>query len=375
MNNRNQYLIVATGIVLFGALVFYFRNIVSYVLIAWVISMVGTPISRFLQQKVKIFKWKIGPSLAALITLILFTFIILSLLSVFIPLVVAQANNLSQIDYAGLARTLQEPLEGVNRWLSRYGITYDPVLLEQQLRDLLADSFSPGKIGSFFTRILSTAGKLIVDIVSIFFISFFFLKENNLFTNFLSDIAPAKYESRVIQAVAEISEMLTRYFGGVLIQISMFTVILMILLTLFGIKNAILIAFFAGLLNVIPYVGPLIGGVFGVFITLSANLDLDFYDQVLPKLIKVVISFWATQNIDNFFLQPYIFSKSVKAHPLEIFLVILMGAQVGGVTGMVIAIPAYTALRVIAKVFLSRFRFVQKMADRMEEEEIGRAHV
>ena len=369
MNNRNQYLIVATGIVLFGALVFYFRNIVSYVLIAWVISMVGTPISRFLQQKVKIFKWKIGPSLAALITLILFTFIILSLLSVFIPLVVAQANNLSQIDYAGLARTLQEPLEGVNRWLSRYGITYDPVLLEQQLRDLLADSFSPGKIGSFFTRILSTAGKLIVDIVSIFFISFFFLKENNLFTNFLSDIAPAKYESRVIQAVAEISEMLTRYFGGVLIQISMFTVILMILLTLFGIKNAILIAFFAGLLNVIPYVGPLIGGVFGVFITLSANLDLDFYDQVLPKLIKVVISFWATQNIDNFFLQPYIFSKSVKAHPLEIFLVILMGAQVGGVTGMVIAIPAYTALRVIAKVFLSRFRFVQKMADRMEEED------
>jgi len=67
------------------------------------------------------------------------------------------------------------------------------------------------------------------------------------------------------------------------------------------------------------------------------------------------------QLLDNFILQPNIFSKSVKAHPLEIFIVVLMGAKIGGIIGMVVAIPIYTVLRVLAKVFLSEFKVVQSI--------------
>jgi len=86
-----------------------------------------------------------------------------------------------------------------------------------------------------------------------------------------------------------------------------------------------------------------------------------FYDVMLPKIIKTVIVFAVLQLLDNFLVQPNIFSRSVKAHPLEIFLGVLMGAKIGGVAGMVLAIPAYTVLRVLAKVFLSEFEVVKRL--------------
>jgi len=67
------------------------------------------------------------------------------------------------------------------------------------------------------------------------------------------------------------------------------------------------------------------------------------------------------QLLDNFFLQPTIFGRSVKAHPLEIFIVVLVGAKLGGILGMVVAIPAYTVFRVIGKVFFSEFKVIQRI--------------
>jgi len=118
---------------------------------------------------------------------------------------------------------------------------------------------------------------------------------------------------------------------------------------------------------VIPYIGPLLGAIFAVFITISSNLDLEFYNEMLPLLIKVVVIFASMQLIDNIILQPLIFSRSVLAHPLEIFLIILMGAQLYGIVGMVLAIPAYTVIRVIAKEFLNKFKIVQKLTGKMKE--------
>lgn len=78
-------------------------------------------------------------------------------------------------------------------------------------------------------------------------------------------------------------------------------------------------------------------------------------------MIRVLSVFIIMQIIDNFVLQPIIFSKSVKAHPLEIFLVVLIGAKLGGILGMVLAIPLYTVFRVIGKVFLSEFKVIQNL--------------
>ena len=121
------------------------------------------------------------------------------------------------------------------------------------------------------------------------------------------------------------------------------------------------IAFFCALLNLIPYLGPLIGYFLMSAFVISDNLGLDFTALILPKLIIVFVGYGVVQTIDNFVNQPLIFGKSVKSHPLEIFLVILLAGSVLGVLGLVMAIPLYTAIKVISKEFLSEYKIVKKL--------------
>jgi predicted PurR-regulated permease PerM len=340
---------------------------------------------------------------------------------IFIPALFHQARNLAEVDYDGIVSSLEEPINDWEDWLIRRGLIenynlpvvpvteapeveedvvshyieldsmtsgYDtmiapvihlmvhvdhhdaPVVTPEVephktffdiTKDHLVRVFDPSIIPSLISSVVGKLGNVLLGIMSVFFIAFFFLREQGLFNNMISSAVSNQYEDKTHNAIEQSTELLVRYFIGVLLQITVVTVFVSLLLSIFGIKNALLIGFFAALMNVIPYLGPIIGATFGVIITVSSNLDVPFYDVLLPMLVKVMLVFMIMQLLDNFILQPTIFSKSVKAHPLEIFLVILVAAEIGGVVGMVLAIPVYTVLRVIGKVFLSEFKMVQKI--------------
>jgi predicted PurR-regulated permease PerM len=233
---------------------------------------------------------------------------------------------------------------------------------DQQIKQQLTRVFQPSKISYFFSSFISIASSAAIAVFSILFIAFFFLQEQGLFIQFLQNFVPSRFEDKVQKTVDEVSNLLTRYFGGILLQIAIISTYLLILLSIVGVKNALLIAVFAALINVIPYLGPLIGGAFGIMLTITSSLDLDFYSEMMPLLIKVLLCFMSVQMIDNLILQPFIFSNRVRAHPLEIFIIIMIGAKIGGIVGMVLAIPAYTVIRVIARTFLSEFEIIQKIA-------------
>jgi predicted PurR-regulated permease PerM len=368
MKNLSRNLLIAAAIIVAGFLVYTFRSIVSYVLIAWVLSMIGQPLTRFFQRRLRIGKWTAGPITGAVLTILCFFIVLLSLILIFVPMFIQQAGNLATVDYSAIARTIEEPITHFQEWLSSRGIHLDAKAPEEWLRNMFAKTFDPTRLGAIVTGVLSAASGLIVDISCIVFITFFFLKEQGLFVNVITVLAPAKSESKILESVDIISRLLTRYFAGMLLQMFVITIYVSLLLTILGVRNALLIGFFAALMNVIPYLGPFIGGALGIIITITSNVDLDFYSQLLPLLIKVALVFATVQMLDNYFLSPYIFSSSVLAHPLEIFLVILMGAQISGIAGMILAIPVYTVLRVIAKEFLNQFRVVQALTDKMEEE-------
>jgi predicted PurR-regulated permease PerM len=134
-------------------------------------------------------------------------------------------------------------------------------------------------------------------------------------------------------------------------------------LSVVGLKvsHAVTIALIAAVLNVIPYVGPFIGSLMAVAIGTAVSMPMDVATGLVPRIIYILIVMETTKVIDNVIFQPQIFSRSVKAHPLEIFLVILIAATIGGVLGMLIAIPAYTVLRVIGKEFFNQSKFVQRI--------------
>jgi predicted PurR-regulated permease PerM len=366
MTNLNRNLLLALGGLLLAAILFYFRGIVLYILLAWVLSLLGAPLMRIFKRYINVGKINIGNDGAAILTLATFYAILVLFFLLFVPPVVKQATALTNIDYQQLEQRLQKPFMDIDLKMHEFGFLGPSESLGTKLKDAFQNWFDPVKLGGYASGAISTAGNVLVLISVVSFILFFFLRDHDLFDEMVHAITPPKYDGKVIHALRESSQMLTRYFVGLLVQAVSFALLVGTILFAFGVPNAFLIGFFGGIMNLVPYVGPLVGGAFGVFITLSGQVHLPF-EQIYPDLVKVVGAFAVTQMIDNFLLQPYISSKSVKAHPLEIFLVTLAGAQVGGLLGMVIAIPTYTVLRVIAKTFFSEFRLVQRLTAESDE--------
>ena len=176
---------------------------------------------------------------------------------------------------------------------------------------------------------------------------------------------PEKREQGVVNSINKINSLLSRYFVGLLLQIFILFVIYTVVLLLVGVENAIVIAFLCALFNIIPYIGPIIGGAIMVFLTMTSYLGEDFSTVILPKTGYVLLGLVIGQLVDNFFSQPFIFSNSVKSHPLEIFLVIIIAGLLFGVTGMIVAVPGYTAIKVILKEFLADNSIVKNLTENL----------
>ena len=344
----------ALAIVLGIALVLYFlyeiQAVLIYLTIAAVISLIARPIVYFLRSKLKF-----ANTLAVLVTMFLFIGIVFGLISMFIPLILKQGENLSLLDINQLEYNIENLLAQANEYFLARNIN-----ILEQLKGV--DIFSNFKaIPNFLNKFVNALGSISIGLFSVLFISFFLMKDSSLLNNGLLVFVPDNKENRFQKSLDTIKDLLSRYFLGLLLQISILFVIYTTVLLIFGISNAIVIAFLCALLNLIPYIGPLIGAVLMVTLTMTSNLSLDFQSQILPTTIYVMIGYAIAQLVDNFFSQPFIFSKSVKSHPLEIFLVIIIGGLLLGALGMIIAVPTYTALRVILKEFLSENKIVKSL--------------
>lgn len=364
MNKVSRYGAIALGLVLLALFVFQFSEIVAYILIGWIVSLLGLPIIKKL-KKIKIKKWGVGDSLSAALTLLLFILIIFLFFLLIFPPIIHQAQNLSQIDTSEIVATVEGPINEVEDWLVTNGLAEETISLENEFTKYIKSVFNPKIFFGFFQSIIGTASSLFIGVFSILFISFFFLKDQKLFDRLVTSIVPDAYEDRVRHAISDSSRMLRSYFGGLVLQLSLFFVVIFIALLVLGFKNALLIAFIAALLNVIPYLGPALGAIFAIFITISSNVGMDFYSDILPQIAWLGVVFFVVQQIDGFIIQPFVFSNSVQAHPLEIFLIILMGGQVAGVPGMILAIPAYTILRVLGRIFFNEYKIVRRLTQDM----------
>src|SRR5690606_27255759 len=140
-----------------------------------------------------------------------------------------------------------------------------------------------------------------------------------------------------------ISNLLRRYSIGLLAEIFMVMLLVTIGLTLVGLgfNHAAVIGLVCGMFNVIPYLGPWMRAIVGWLICASLTIDADFMRHTLPTLGFMTLVFASVQLIDNVLFQPFIYSSSVKAHPLEIFIVILAAGSMAGIVGMILAIPVY----------------------------------
>lgn len=347
---RNRNFLIVLGIAIAGFVIWYFQHIVIYLVIAGVLTLIGQPIDRFL-LRVRIAKFRLSPTVAALLAF-LSLFLGFSILAIFfVPLVMEEARILSSLDRATVMASLQEPLEATEKFLRTFNIDLEVMNLPVYVQEKMMSFLTLTNLSLFFNQVVSTLGDFFVAFFAVSFFTFFFLRDEEMIKNALFSMMPERHSRRAKKVWNDSENMLKRYFIGILIEILLIITFLSIGLWIAGIKHALLIALFAGVASVIPYVGPLIGIGFALFIGLTTSTEI----SLAAAAIRILIVHSITYVVDGFFLQPLIYSSSVKAHPLEIFLVILAGATIGGVGGMIAAVPAYTVIRVIAREFLTHF--------------------
>ncbi|MBN1182694.1 MAG: AI-2E family transporter [Bacteroidales bacterium] len=363
MKEFGKYFLIVISLALVATIVWYFHSIVTYIIISAVLSLIGHPIVNFL-DKIKIRKFKFPHALNATIALAILWALFFSFFRIFIPLVANEANDLSNINIDAVITNLEGPIQKAEQFYENLDIKKeDEAQFQIYIEEKLGNIVSFSLVTDFFSSIAGLLGDIFIAVFSITFITFFFLKDDKLFGNAMVILIPAKHEEAFRRAMASIKKLLMRYFIGICGQITGIIILATIGLTIVGVgfKHALVIGLFVGIINVIPYIGPLIGVVFGTIMGIATHLDLDFYTQLLPLAAYMVIVFLIVQVIDNVFFQPLIFGSSVKAHPLEIFLVIMIAGSLAGITGMVLAIPSYTIIRVLAKEFFNNFRVVKSL--------------
>jgi predicted PurR-regulated permease PerM len=343
---------IIVAIIILLAFLYKISAVLIYIAIAAVASLIGRPIVLFFRQKLKF-----NNTVAVIITMIFLVGIVAGVIALFVPLLIQQGQNLSLLNIDAL----QGNLEDLYRQLLQYiGVKSED--LEQSIKDShLFSNLNFGILPDFLNSIIGILGSFSVGLFSVLFIAFFFLKDSKLFEESILTLIPSNKESRFQHSMETIKNLLSRYFVGLVFQILILFVIYSIVLFIFGIENAIVIAFLCALLNLIPYIGPIISGILMAVLTMSSNVGADFSTVILPKTGYVMIGFIIGQLVDNFFSQPFIFSSSVKSHPLEIFLIIIIGGLLLGVTGMIIAVPGYTAIKVILKEFFNENKIVRSL--------------
>lgn len=362
MDKKYRAIIAVLGSALALFMIWYFFDILIYIVVAGIISLIGQPlveqISRLHLRSHYLPKW-----FGALVTLVLLLAAIAGLVAFFVPLILRQAAVIAAIDIQEVSRFFAGAIRDFQQWL----IPYDLFKSDEAIAGYIESQVSYFIGFTDFTKIafgfLSASGTLMIGLFSVLFLSFFFLRDRHLLRSGILLLTPDKFQKQVQTVLHKTKVMLSRYFIGLVIELLIMMILISIGLSLFGVKNPVLIGFIGGLMNVIPYLGPIIGGTIGVVFGLSSELSLGLYDQLMTTGLEIVFIFAIANAIDNNILQPVIYAKSVYAHPIEIFLVILMAGSLAGIPGMILAIPSYTVLRIVAKEFLSGFKVIDRLTE------------
>jgi predicted PurR-regulated permease PerM len=358
-----KHFITALTLMLILFFLFLFTKIFIYITISMVLALLGSPIMNFM-SKLKIGKFKINPAIASIITLSFFIFFVYSIGRIFIPPLISQIAFLSQSDLYDVLQHVLTNYPSLKANISKLGS-------EQEITENLTLQINHfanfQNLSSIFNNAIYYTTSILGGTFSVLFITFFFLKDEKLAMRGLLLITPTIYEKKILEIVRKSKKMLSNYFIGLFIDIFLVSIIVTSLMWFFDIKNALVIGCLAGILNIIPYLGPIITLLLAAFLGVNGCIEYNQYELISITLAKIIAILVGTNLLDAFLIQPLIFSNTVKAHPLEIFIVILMSASIGGIIWMVIAIPTYTLLRIIAKEFLINLKFFRKLTENIPE--------
>jgi predicted PurR-regulated permease PerM len=352
---KNPLLYLLSSVLLLLLAGWYFSNITFYFIFSLVLAAILRPLTNRIND-IHILGRHIPRWFAIFFSFATVILVLFAIGFLFLPLIGAQIEILVNFEPDALYEQIQYPIGKLEDILIKYGlITTEPGFLITQARESLITGIGRIDIQGLINTVLNTTSSFLISIIAVVFITFFLLLKNGLLRKNIMNIIPNSYFELAVSTFNKVEKLLSNYLVGLLIQMTMIFSIASIGLTLVNIEYALTIAMFAAVANLIPYAGPLLGTIFGLLIGLTTG-DFQTSNEIFFLIFRIITVFSIVQLMDNILLQPLIFSKSVKAHPLEIFVVIFAGAKIAGILGMIFAIPVYTIFRVSILEFYKGYR-------------------
>jgi len=322
-------IVLAVGIAAYLSYLFF--NVLIMLAISVLVSMIFNPVVTFLEKK-GVPRW-----FAALFVFASGAFLMFLFLSFLIPKLTGQLDTIS--------KTISQ--ENVNKVVKNIETTIRPYIpfvkpgeISEQIRQFITSQFTQSF--SHLNEILSSIMSIVAIAVIVPFMTFFLLKDNKRIVRGVVNIMPNKYFEMSYWVIRQIATQLGKFVRGWIFDAFIVGVLSSIGLSILGIDNAISIGMIAGLGHLIPYFGPVIGGIPAIIISIIQFGDF----SMLPSIL---IMFIIIYTIDNGFIQPNIYSKSTDLHPLAIIILIIIGSELIGIAGMLLAVPIATVMKTAAK--------------------------
>lgn len=334
LSSTAKIFILLIPLLIIAAFVTFFTDIFIVLIICLLFALVLNPVIDY-TQSLGITRW-----LSILIVYAIIGVILYASVTIIAPSVVQQGSEL-QKSYKEIE--VSEKLKIVEKWIEKNVPFMKKGDIMKELETTFKASFA--KVEDLISGVLST----VLFIIIIPVITFFILRDRQQIKNGFISLIPNRYFEMTINIVDKIERQLSRYVRGWLLDALFVGILTFAGLSILGINNAVIIGIIAGIGHLIPYAGPIIGGVPALIISIIQFGD---FTMVIP----IVVMFTIIYLLDNSIAQPFIFSKSADMNPITIIALILIGNQILGAFGALIAIPIATVLKVSARETINGFR-------------------
>ncbi|MGK9477233.1 AI-2E family transporter [Melioribacter sp. OK-6-Me] len=314
-------------------ILYTFAEIWIMLIIALLLSMIFKPIVDFIEAQ------GIKRTYSVLIVFVSTGVISIFGISIILPKIVHQ---MKQVINLMTPENLDNTLGQVEKVIHSTLPFLRPINLSEKISADLQGMFNVWI--SDLTNIVESLFAVIAILIIVPFVTYFLLKDSTLLLKGIINIMPNKYFEVSYWVIRKISLQLSKYVRSWIFDAMIVGIMSGLGLAILGINNSASIGFVAGVGHLIPYFGPIIGGLPAILISVVQFGDF----SMLPKIILMFLAVYA---LDNGFIQPNLFSKSTDIHPLGIIILILIGSKLLGIIGMLLAVPTATVIKTAAKEF------------------------
>ena len=289
-------------------------------------------------QKVPLSKTRhVSRGWAITIVMLLLLSILVALLLTLLPVLVYQIASLVK-NIPVLVDTIQHWANQISQinFSKEYGIDFNLDKLQQEVQNIGKTVVSG--MATSLSAVIAKLTSFTVTAITVPVMTIYMLYDGNKLAPFIQKVFPSKQQARISDILGRLNQTLAQYISGQVLEMIFVGVFTAVGYFMIGQKYALLLGVFAGITNMIPYVGPYIGLVPALFVALT-----DSFWQAFWVIVVVLI----VQQVDSNLIYPRVMGASLHVHPLTIIVLLLAAGNIAGIAGMILAVPFYAIIRTV----------------------------